>query len=65
MKVCEDKIEFENPRHNPLILAASHLTLTVQNFLHLNKVICLGANFRANTNSTSTILYSKQCSKAS
>ena len=25
MCVCEDKFEFENPRRNPLILAAPHL----------------------------------------
>ena len=31
--VCEDKFEFENPRHNPLVLATPHLALKDQNFL--------------------------------
>ena len=31
--VCEDKFEFKNPKRNPQILAAPHLTLTEQNFV--------------------------------
>ena len=31
--VCENKCEFENPRHNPYILAAPHLASTIKNFL--------------------------------
>ena len=30
--VCQDKLEFENPRRNPYILAAPHLPLTEHNF---------------------------------
>ena len=55
----EDKFEFENPRHNPQILAAPDLKLTEQNLfltelqcsvpfkrilLHLNNFTCLGVS---------------------
>ena len=64
--VCEDKFQLQNPRRNPYILAAPHLALIVQNLpwtelcwlfhsIHLNKVTCLGANFRAYTRCMSTI----------
>ena len=33
MYVCENRLEFDNPIHNPNILVASNLALKEQNFL--------------------------------